>query len=245
MLTSESTKKEVKEAFMKSLVVKLDNDMQESLKIVDEFKYQYYIGSKEVQHMTDKACLIIGRLFNYYLEHPEMLPDECLEQYFSSVDGQQYDTFKELVWSYLFDEYKKIIANKKAGSKEDDIKDMKDLADRTKNMIIEENGKEKDPTKNQYIEGLEKIHDIAKGLHEQNEKKQSLIRKGRQANLFENDLVKTNENLDPFASKNHVSKTILARVIADYIGGMTDRMAILKYNEIETSSTTWTEKYNA
>jgi dGTP triphosphohydrolase len=37
---------------------------------------------------------------------------------------------------------------------------------------------------------------------------------------------------------------IRARVVADYIASLTDRMAIKKYDEIETSNTKWSKEYS-
>lgn len=40
-----------------------------------------------------------------------------------------------------------------------------------------------------------------------------------------------------------VKKVITTRVVVDYVAGMTDRMAEMKYNEIVSSNTTWSTVY--
>lgn len=58
------------------------------------------------------------------------------------------------------------------------------------------------------------------------------------------DLKSKDEFIQKFDIKNSaVRKTIVLRVIADYIAGMTDRMAELKYNEIVSSSAQWSQEY--
>ncbi len=44
-------------------------------------------------------------------------------------------------------------------------------------------------------------------------------------------------------TKTTIKETIILRVIADYIAGMTDRMAELKYNEVVSSSSQWCQEY--
>ena len=41
-----------------------------------------------------------------------------------------------------------------------------------------------------------------------------------------------------------VKDVIILRVIADYVSGMTDRMAEMKYNEICSSGTQWSKEYS-
>lgn len=62
-------------------------------------------------------------------------------------------------------------------------------------------------------------------------------------NLNEDKLKKHIESIledNPTTIKN----VILLRVIADYISGMTDRLAEKKYNEIYSSSTQWSKEYS-
>ena len=232
-------KEEAKDAFIKSLTVTLSKKMRKNLKIVDEFKYQYYIGSKEVQYMTDKASLVIQTLFDYFLDCPEMLPDECLEEYCLLVDGKYID-YKELVVEYLSDEYSKCATKAVNFSKGNCQKTIARLKYGTTKEEIEK------MTNDHLIKKrMKKLHKVIKDLDDLSQDELSLIRKGRQTSIFNNKWAKQNELIDLFKSRNHVSRTILARIIADYICSMTDRMAILKYNEITSSTTSWTEKYNA
>lgn len=51
-----------------------------------------------------------------------------------------------------------------------------------------------------------------------------------------NKVINENENL--------VKEVIKLRIVADYVSGMTDRMAEMKYNEIQSSGTQWSKAYS-
>ncbi|MCL2773365.1 MAG: HD domain-containing protein [Oscillospiraceae bacterium] len=68
-------------------------------------------------------------------------------------------------------------------------------------------------------------------------------------NIFQEELKENRhinlQNLGKWIEKKeHIKKVIRARIIADYIASMTDRMATLKYNEIMSSNTKWSTDYN-
>lgn len=254
---SNKNEKEAKAAFVKSLTVTLGSEMIKMLKVVDDFKSQYYIGSKEVEHMTDKAALIVQELFKYYFNCPEMLPDEYLEEYCYLVD-EKFNYYGELVATYLLDEYNKnpmrTVYIDKGGYW---LEDMERLAVETKVIINNRhasNSNDENSTDDIDVYAtcppflvMKELNEIAGGLSKLDDKMESQVTpilEGRQKNVFDNVWAKQNKYINPFKTGNHISKTILARIIADYISSMTDRMAILKYNEVTTSSTSWTEKYN-
>jgi predicted deoxyguanosinetriphosphate triphosphohydrolase len=232
-------KRDIKDDFKRALVVSLDDNTFKSLRIIDDFKDRYYVGCKEVQHMTDQAFRIINRLFEYFLEHPEMLPDECLEEYFLLVDGQ-YDKYNKLVMEYIIGEYLKQKIDQDVIVSRDFHKNLATIR-----KISKDNMPGTDQVAPEMSEPLSSILKIIGELAKSNEQIRNEIpaaREGRQEVLFEKKFAGKNKRVNPF--RNHVSKTILARIIADYICGMTDRMAILKYSEITSSTTSWTENYN-
>lgn len=69
----------------------------------------------------------------------------------------------------------------------------------------------------------------------ENEYREDMKKKLMEKNLY----VKGSNSVNP----DVVQRAIITRVVVDYIAGMTDRMAEMKYNEIISSSTSWTTVY--
>ena len=227
-------KKWYKENLQKNMLIRLDDDMIYTYNRLSSFVIDYYIGSERVRIMKHKAHKIIRRIFDFYMSHEDMLPSEYRQRI--EFDAQKlfvktWDESNPINWDCVDDERLKSLLIMKYL-----FERLQEKYEKTgKSVLYKYNNKaftlkymielcvdanfmpgENDILKN-LLETLykEEEHSEIKAVYE------------RQDKIFE--LCK------------HMAK---ARIIADYIASMTDRYAEKKYDEIDSSSTSWSTSFH-
>lgn len=241
--TPKKIKKLFREHMQKEMLITLDEKIVNSLNIVNDFVKKYYVGSEAVITMNIKAEMMITKLFDFYMKHPEMLPDLFEQriaqdaQRLAKIEmGDTLDGYKplRLVERYLWERLQEQNAQHPPEKNTTTvINNMPGLASQVLNAA-----------------GLGKNRDDARG----NEHRNTLLLLDAAVEKFCTML----ENIDAMAEKSgyredektkaaykelceHIAK---ARVIADYITSMTDRYAELKYTEITSSRSEWSYDYH-
>jgi len=208
-----------KKYFQKQMIISMDSETIEALGKTNDFVHAYYIENPRVRAMKLKAHKIIKQLFDFYMEHGDMLPIEYQQR--MEYDAQNllktYDTDARthyLAFQYLRErclESRVQDDDKAALSESKTYNSVSDLINALKNLR----------QKNEKNYMPQKLVDFIDGWE----------------NISKTDGA---ENKFHFALCRHITK---ARVVADYIACMTDRMAAKKYNEIVSSSTTWSTSF--
>lgn len=214
-----------------------------------DFIGNYYRGNPRVRIMKKKASMIIKKLFDFFMANEEMLPAEYqnrigVEQHVLAKtrwrDDKRFDEKKmcsadiegSLVRRYLYERW---IEHKIQGIK---IRKEAELEDFIEQVKQERKAIEPKTQLNFYR--------LAESFNEPNDEKPLMIDPGVLKCL--KDYVKSgaeNNESDKMAAYNALCRHITkARVIADYIASMTDRMAEKKFNEIISSNTAWSDSYH-
>ena len=222
---NKNLKRQFKRALHQNMLVSLSIKVLEAFEKVDEFKMKYYIGSARVRAMKVKAHKIIREIFDFFMKHPDMLPVEyqqtielnalILSNTPASTECSQFDC---IVYEYLYErllEFDK--QNNNAISKKLNLENISDIG-----ALIEKMHEVKTSKKSEKL----------RWVWNWNESIDEFIGEGT--------IEDSNYASKRLALCKHIAK---ARVIADYIASMTDRMAEKKYNEIVSSSTAWSTSY--
>ena len=207
-------KKWFREHLQNKMYVGLSKDTVCAYDKIVGFVKDYYIHSERVRFMRSKAKRIISTLFEFFMDHEDMLSAEYRRRI--TFDAQTLSTFKDniaggsekqlLVMQYIFERLEE-----QSGSLGKRIRGKLESGD------IEDNFFEK-------WDFLNKCKDDAETFY----KEENCLRKNAPKGFF--------------ALCEHIAK---ARVVADYIATMTDRYAEQKYNEITSSSTSWSPAFRS
>ena len=224
---SGAIKKWFKIQLQRKMLISIDYSIIESLDVISDFVRSYYWESPKVSAMRVKAHMIIKRIFDFFMLHENMLPVEYQRRirfeaqklsqiYYNDSPPRSH----KLAFQYLQERH--LEYRRQAGDA---------VRDDATNRI---------PAKN-FFTTLKKDLDCLNGKGKL-EKVPEVVEKiivsedwGKDDNEAERKHTKLH-----FDFCLHITK---ARVIADYIASMTDRMAEKKYNEIVSSSTTWSTTY--
>lgn len=190
-------------SFLVKMSSKPDNYNQTNndyLKIINDFKFDYYIKSTEVKFMTSQAEKIINELFYFFFKHFNMIPLHFRKH----KNFYKNSRFQEYLIKYL----------------EQVLSDICEYE--VKGHVL-----------------------IAKTVYEQAMKSETNSTNGFKDLMKYLDIQEHNGNyrLGSKGYDEYIEKAIEARIVADYIASMSDRMATLKYEEIMSSSTKWSVDY--
>lgn len=222
-------KKELRDIYIKSLIVTLDDNSRLQMQFINNFIFDKYIKSTNVINMNNKANIIIPVLFEYYFKNYQMLPNEQRNRYRRELLMHKYDkSYQDVLKENYIERIEKIYkgncdswhkSNKYEVPCYDEIK--KKIFDKT--YMYNNNVSREDLLRyyNDFYELLEKERKIY-NEHEIHE-----------YDITEDELRDT-----------LLGQCILARVVVDYIASMTDRMATKKYDEIKSSKVKWSATYS-
>ncbi|MDR1700884.1 MAG: hypothetical protein LBR68_06800, partial [Lachnoclostridium sp.] len=243
-------KKKFREKLQKKMTIRLEQDMIVEYNHISDFVATYYIGSERVRVMKQKAHLIIEKLFDFYMEHEDMLPIEY--NHSIAFEAQKLSTLKDefsdcknkkrlIVIQYIFE---RIEENK------DIVEIIKKMSTEIPSELISHENQLKDFIDHEDVYQI--ILCVFNFLHNSHNWKNNIddnniidifgyIYENIEKNIFNN-----NNNDDDFRKYyhglcRHIAK---ARVITNYIASMTDRYAEKKYNEIVSSSTSWSVSFH-
>ena len=217
-------RKEPKKIFRESLLVSMDENFYEELNIVHKFHMKHYIFSKKMIFMEEKEKTMIGVLFKYYYENPDLLPKET-KQLIERTETYHQDLLYEILIDYYIEhlnEAKKVTTPYGAKRIQDSITSIK-----------------RTPKK----EPLTCIHEWEKRFKKLKKALESMKRENLLAGAGDEEKKKF-VNFAETVSGYSVQDVIRARAVADYIASLTDRMAIKKYDEITSSNTKWSKEYS-
>jgi len=213
-------KKWFRETMQKKMYIRMEDGEIFAHNRISGFVQSYYIGSERVRIMKHKAHKIIRKLFEFFMGHEDMLPTEYRHRI--AFDAQKL--------SMLEDEF--------AGVEGKRFLVIQYLFER-----LQEN--QRCAGKN----GLCKIFDnttrgaqVPEGLLREVVKCFTDCADFDKANADIEKVLKTAALYPQFLELcEHIAK---ARVITDYLSTMTDRYAEKKYNEIVSSSTSWSLSFH-
>jgi dGTP triphosphohydrolase len=224
------------------MFIRLPSEINEAHNRIAEFVHQYYIGSERVRAMKNKAHMIVKRIFEFFMDHHDMLPEDrkrmidvdtqklcTLRDNFYTTDNKKYGlTPKLLVIQYLLERLDRKAHKESDTTRLDNAEDYIYLIDILEELTKNDSNFKYDSERN--FGGKEFLNLLCKWKSE--------LEKLRK--------IKPVKSINPFETKgyynvcNHIAK---ARVIADYIASMTDRFAEKKYTEIVSSQAAWTTAF--
>jgi predicted deoxyguanosinetriphosphate triphosphohydrolase len=236
-LDTKKLKKCFKNELQSKMMIKLPVDILKANNHIADFVYKYYIGSERVRAMKNKAHMIIKQIFEFYMGHSDMLPEEkiqlidkeaqnfcTLRDDFYGSDGKTKYSNRLLVIQYLLerlDESSMVSLGKIAIEKIEEyshlIRLLEVLTDSDSQFNYE---KQRDYGGKEFYNLLVKWY--KKAIHSE---------------LKDHTIYDLEEYYNVC---RHIAK---ARVIADYIASMTERFAEKKYTEIVSSQASWTTAY--
>jgi predicted deoxyguanosinetriphosphate triphosphohydrolase len=231
-------KKCFKKVLQSKMLIKLPKHILDANNHIAAFVYKYYIGSERVRAMKNKAHMIIKQIFEFYMEHPSMLPEDKI---------QNIDKDTQRLCTLYADFVEKPVRNDAKPEYQKKLLVLEYLLER-----LDE--KSRAEIANEIVEGKEQSLSIKKLLGKLTST-ESLFTYNRQRDYGGKEfyflLKKWNDVITPSRMKDrtvydfdeyynvcrHIAQ---ARVIADYIASMTERFAEKKYTEIISSQATWT-----
>jgi dGTP triphosphohydrolase len=217
----------------KNMLISLGNPMVCAYNRISQFVTDYYIGSERVRIMKHKAHKIIAGLFDFFMEYEDMLPSEYKQQIEFEAQKlfvRKYEnTNKDKANTENRDEIEELLI----------IKYLRERLEEAQNQNIVEARTDFEKSKLKYLlEGCFEI--FVKQKSHGNDS--GVIRNLLQILHDSHKVISiANSKTELFKLCKHVAK---ARIIADYIATMTDRYAEKKYNEIVSSSTTWSTSFH-
>jgi predicted deoxyguanosinetriphosphate triphosphohydrolase len=224
--------KRIKQSFKKHLqrqmMISMENEIIDALDNTSDFVRLYYIESPRVRAMKVKAHMIIKNIFVFFMKHEDMLPIEY---------QQRIEYYKQylLITKYYNDDDELYKVNKH-------FLVSQYLQERYIEYQWQHKYKYLRKAATSYID-LPEILTSLKLLLDSSKNKSNRIKMPKRLIELINNYNKNNYSFDEIHSEfcQHIAQ---ARVVADYIACMTDRMAEKKYNEIISSSTTWSTSYH-
>ena len=209
----------LKSTFQRSLVVSMDVEEIERIATIRKFITRYYIGSTTVRHMTNKGQKIINKLLKHYLNHPDMLPYEnrLLHEKLLEKDDPAFD--RTLV------EYCLHKLSMLASGREKEKIVVQEYANKHKQSVLSH-------SQEVWKHFLKSMSDLHKEINMIKNQPKETLSKGFMRYLTR------------ISTPSYRRAVITARVVTDYICSLTDRMAVKKYDEIESSKTIWSTEYS-
>lgn len=261
-----SASADVKKRFRRALLVTLSEETAKEVDLVNDFVMEYYISSTTVQNMTNKAEMIIKGLYKYYMDNPEMLPDKQLNRYCTEVETDD-NAHERLMVAYLWDKLHEFKFAKKMEKQplsgeldkawEMLVKKTRECADLLANErqrsttdmdSVQTSGQSKDRQMDKRSSTSQHERVLFKAFEKIVNGRGKITGKPfdtrRNKYLFRNHGVDGPASIITRPHALHLNRTKLARVVADYIADMTDRMAVMKYDEVYSSKSTWSVMYH-
>jgi len=217
---------ERKKAYRENLLVSMHKDYLDDVEFVMVFTRDHYIHTTQVCFMTEKAKKIIRELFNYYLNNRDMLPFEERNRY-----NRELSLHEPRYYSIMTQYYKNKYNKEFYPSLCTIIENVHKIEEEEGN--VNHDAVNLEEAKIKYKKFKEDIKDIADRV-----------------NNIKDTQVKGKEKRDAFIKfskkilEYEVQDVVWARIIADYVASMTDRMAVLKYKEITSEKTAWSTNYS-
>ena len=217
--TKKNINKTIKQHFKKHLqrqmIISVEIEIIEALDKISDFVRIYYIENPRVRAMKLKAHKIIETLFDFFMKHGDMLPIEYQQrmEYYAQNLLKTYYDTEKNT-HYLAFQY---------------------LRERCLENRLQHNqriGATESKTYSNVADLINALKDFGSCMPE-------VLNKFLN-NWGEFSKEEGAEDKFHFELCRHITK---ARIVADYIACMTDRMAAKKYNEIESSNTTWSTSY--
>jgi len=213
-------KENFREKMSVAMTVTMDSKIVKAMRVTGKFIKDYYIGSPRVRIMQVKSHKIIDGLFNFFMEHEDMLPEEYYRRIELEMplllkdEPKPFFSYKieSIIHIYLLERRNEVNAQREGtDTSENRSAKLKDMVD---DFVGDVDGEK-------Y--GIPKtVCDFMKKLKKEGYSKTA-------TGDFYAELGR------------YIAK---ARVIADYIASMTDRMAAMKYDEISSSGTAWSYSYH-
>ncbi|MDR0883433.1 MAG: HD domain-containing protein [Oscillospiraceae bacterium] len=235
-------KKWFKRTLQRKMIVSMDEKYVKALGRTSSFVGHYYIGSPRVRSMKLKGKMIIKALFEFYMAHQDMLPEEYQLRIGFDTQKLTRHPFKGSILEVPSEsETEEEKSNRLLGSLvykylEERCAELKEqrLSDYSENLLRLKDGEEKWHQKFERLFGKTLPPEVQSMMPTV----QSLYDPSATAEQ------QTPQTIDEKQFVNLCRHITTARTVADYIACMTDRMAEKKYTEITSASTAWSTSYH-
>ena len=231
---AKANKERFKQLLQLNMIVSIPDDMRASHQAISDFIVKYYIRGPRVRIMAVKEKRIIKTLFDFFMKNEAMLP-EPLQHRIS------YEEFR------LHGRVAKRI-DKNGARIETKGKENSLVYQYVWERICEQDWRDgkKELEREALYYDYEKLYDRFKEVKEKDKDKKFEFEKDELNGIEHSDIANAvSQGCDSEDYQKLCYHITQARVIADYIASMTDRMAEKKYEEIMSSNTSWSTEYSA
>lgn len=198
----------------KAMIVGFSDEDLEQIIFIQKFIKAEFIHSTRIRNMTYKAEVIINELLNFYSKNTHMLP---LKQR-NRIEYETTPENQQRIWHLLQMYYKERFSEPEVEENISQIEEQ--FKQMSRSLYAEDSNVSFLDSFSNYKESQHEVFSVNTILSFLNDCKHE---------QYKNVLI---------------NNVIQLRIIVDYISGMTDRMAEMKYNEIIQSTSQWSKAYS-